>query len=440
MDATGSGPAGSNPIESRDAGRLRATLDSLLDPHLVLSPVHDESGKVIDFRFDDVNDAACRYYGLSRDVLLGSTLLDHFPGLVGTEFLAMFAAVIETRAPLVLDGAPYLNDLMGEERFYDVRGVWMDGSVVFTVRDVTERHEAAKRLAESEERYRLLAEHAWDVIWTMGVDGTITYVSPSVERVRGFTPTEAAVQPLEKIHPPESAALVEAYFGRLYAAMAAGVVPPAYHGEHEYYRKDGSIMLGELDVIPQVDTDGNVVQILGVTRDISERRRFEEELEHLAVTDPLTGVWNRRQGEKLLSAALAEAQRHGLALSVLMIDIDRFKRINDTFGHETGDHVLIELNRRLMQNLRSSDILARWGGEEFVIATRHGEIADAITLAEKLRELVAGAPFDGVGTVTVSIGVTQLTTDDDLTSWLGRADHALYEAKAAGRNVVRASE
>ena len=101
------------------------------------------------------------------------------------------------------------------------------------------------------------------------------------------------------------------YFTDLYAAIADGTVPPRYHGEQEYYRKDGSIMLGELDVIPQVDADGKVVRILGVTRDISERRAFEEELNRLAVTDPLTGVWNRRQGERLLAADLAEARRYG---------------------------------------------------------------------------------------------------------------------------------
>ena len=312
------------------------------------------------------------------------------------------------------------------------------------VRDVTEevelqqaRDEAVRALAASEHRHRLLAENAWDVVWTMGVDGAITYVSPSVERVRGFTPAEAAAQTIDQIHPPESATRVMEYFASLYAAMEAGTELPVFDGEQEYYRKDGSIMLGELHVTAETDDEGNVIQILGVTRDISERRRFEEELARLAVTDSLTGVWNRRHGEEMFSADLLEARRYGPPLSLLMLDIDHFKDINDTYGHHIGDQVLIELCQRLTANLRSSDALARWGGEEFVIVMRHCTLDDALPLADKIRALVSDTPFEHVGTVTTSIGAAQLRPDDDLTSWLDRADKAMYAAKAAGRNTVR---
>lgn len=152
-----------------------------------------------------------------------------------------------------------------------------DGSLVVegTMQEVAETQNVDSELRRSEERHRLLVENAWDVIWTMALDGSITYVSPAVERVRGITPAEAMAQLPDEIHPPTSAATVAEYFARLFAAIGTGTEPPAFRGEIDYFRKDGSIMVGELQVIPHVDADGKVVQILGVTRDISERKQLE---------------------------------------------------------------------------------------------------------------------------------------------------------------------
>jgi diguanylate cyclase (GGDEF)-like protein len=194
-------------------------------------------------------------------------------------------------------------------------------------------------------------------------------------------------------------------------------------------------MIGELQVIPHVDTDGHVIELIGVTRDITERKTFEAELRNLAVTDTLTGVWNRRHGTELLSADLS-ARRPGQALSLLMLDIDHFKAINDTFGHQAGDHVLIEVASRLRRSLRGNDMVARWGGEEFVVLLRDCALPDALRLAEDIRAAIGEVPFGALGSLTVSVGAAQVGADEDLTSWLGRADQALYRAKRAGRNEV----
>jgi diguanylate cyclase (GGDEF)-like protein/PAS domain S-box-containing protein len=315
-----------------------------------------------------------------------------------------------------------------------------DGSIVVegAMQDITQLHELQTSLRNSEKRHRLLAQNAWDVVWTMGLDGTITYVSPAVERVRGFTPEEAMRQSLEETNPPESAASVGNYFAELFAAIEQGTEPPTFRGELEYYRKDGSIMTGELQVIPHVDADGSVVEILGVTRDISERKRFEADLTRLAVTDPLTGLWNRRRTGELLAADLVQAQRHGQALTLLMVDIDHFKAINDTHGHQTGDRVLIDVADRLRENVRGTDVVGRWGGEEFVILLRFCGLRDGLAAAEKLRRQIGEVPFASLFSITVSIGAAELQAGDDLTSWLGRADAALYQAKRAGRNAVTA--
>jgi diguanylate cyclase (GGDEF)-like protein/PAS domain S-box-containing protein len=317
-----------------------------------------------------------------------------------------------------------------------------DGSVVQegVVEDITELREVEAELRHSEQRHRLLAENAYDVVWTMALDGSITYVSPAVQRMRGFTPAEAMTQTLNEIHPPVTAASAAAYYSDLFAAIASGSEPPVFRGEHEYYRKDGSIMTGELQVIPHIDADGQVVEILGVTRDISERKVFETELTRLAETDPVTGVWNRHHGRDLLERETAQPDRRGQPLSVLTIDIDNFKSINDTYGHQAGDDVLIELAGRLVGAVRDTDMVARWGGEEFVVLLHDCSLNAAVNRAEKIRRHIADVPFAGVGTVTVSIGAAQLAPDEGVASWLARSDRALYQAKRSGRNTVVAGE
>ena len=333
-------------------------------------------------------------------------------------------------------GEPYWTDTAVRCRARD------DGTIVleWVARDVTAQALAERRLAESEEKYRLLAENAYDVIWTMALDGSITYVSPAVERVRGITPEVAMAQSIDEIHPPESAARVTDYFTRLFTAMATGGELPVFRGEQEYYRADGSIMTGELQVIPQVGPDGTVVQILGVTRDVSERKAFEAELTRLAVTDPLTGAWNRRHAMEALAVDVSEARRYGTSMSIVLVDVDHFKVVNDTRGHQAGDRVLIALTEALSTELRDSDLLARWGGEEFLVVVRHTSLEDASRLAERLRTVAQEQVIDGVGPVTVSAGVAELLGDESLDDWLARADQALYAGKASGRNCVVVAE
>jgi diguanylate cyclase (GGDEF)-like protein/PAS domain S-box-containing protein len=310
----------------------------------------------------------------------------------------------------------------------------------------------------SEERHRLLAEHANDVIWTMALDGTLTYVSPSVERMRGLTPEEAMAQSRDEIHPPQSRAVSLRYFDSLLAALESGAPPESFRGELEYYCKDGSTIWTDVQVIPHVGPAGEVVEILGVTRDISERKRHEVELQQardeadsayralqeanaeltrLATTDALTGAWNRRHCEHLLRREMAAAARYGGPLSLLLFDIDHFKDINDAHGHQIGDQVLVELVRRVGEHVRITDLVGRWGGEEFVVIVPRCGIDEAQPLAEKLRDLIAATPFPGVGSVTISIGAAELGVGETLDDLFRRVDTALYAAKASGRNTVR---
>lgn len=177
-----------------------------------------------------------------------------------------------------------------------------------------------------------------------------------------------------------------------------------------------------------------------VQRDRAEQEllRANEMLENLATTDALTGISNRRKMLELLELEMGEAARYGTPLSLIFFDIDRFKAINDSLGHETGDLVLKELALLVRGVIRQTDIFGRFGGEEFLILARHDELKPAYDLAEKVRMAIEQHDFAIDETVTCSFGVTLFRDDDTPQRFIGRADEAMYEAKSRGRNRVAA--
>lgn len=173
---------------------------------------------------------------------------------------------------------------------------------------------------------------------------------------------------------------------------------------------------------------------------IHESRIFKEDSEYyfkMAITDPLTGAYNRYFIDSQLKLRYENGQLNSVPTSYLLIDIDYFKQVNDRFGHDAGDRVLRTLVARLKGIIRREDLLCRWGGEEFAVLLFQTELKDAVSLAEKLREAIAAQPFEGVGQLTVSIGVTAYQPNETLEAWFVRADQHLYEAKLSGRNCVK---
>jgi diguanylate cyclase (GGDEF)-like protein len=166
------------------------------------------------------------------------------------------------------------------------------------------------------------------------------------------------------------------------------------------------------------------------------------ELAEIAATDRLTGAWNRRRLEEVATGEIERARRHGDALSLIMFDVDHFKGINDRSGHAVGDAVLEDLVAVVRTNVRASDSITRWGGEEFVVLTPATDLTGATRLAEKLRRCIAVHTFTKSHKVTVSLGVSTLLPDDDsLAQLIARADEALYRAKGEGRNrTITATE
>jgi diguanylate cyclase (GGDEF)-like protein len=196
-------------------------------------------------------------------------------------------------------------------------------------------------------------------------------------------------------------------------------------------------------------SDGRVVKYV-IAVNISDLKRTQNqlaeahaelalknrELEQLAYTDNLTKIFNRRKLHSLFQQESNQAIAQASAFSIISVDIDHFKQVNDTYGHDVGDKVLIEVTEAMKSSLRSSDILGRWGGEEFLILCPNTPLHAAELLAERLRAAVAAKTYASGQVHTVSIGIASQALGDKLSSMLHRADQALYKAKHAGRNRV----
>ena len=223
------------------------------------------------------------------------------------------------------------------------------------------------------------------------------------------------------------------FYNRMWTALQQN---GHWEGEIWNRRRDGTVYPQWETISAVYDTAGQLEYYVAVFHDISEQKRLEAELEREATTDRLTGLYNRQRFDAELERALARTRRYGTDAGAILFDIDHFKRLNDTYGHDAGDRVLVELSRRVAGTLRRSDFLARWGGEEFVVLLPETGPEGTRQMAERMRREVASTPVDGAGAISVSLGVTIFHREDDPDTLLKRLDNALYEAKRVGRNCV----
>ena len=668
---------------NRAAPGIPKVVESMLDPHVLLQAVRDQSGTIVDFEYAEANAAACDYLGMASEDLMGARLLDLLPGQSGSGMFDLYAQAVESGEPLALDDYAYPHEIIQEERRYDIRAVKVDDALSFTWRDVTERHRAREALAASENRYRLLAENASDVVVQSSTDGTIEWVSGSVVPLLGLQPADLIDRSiLEYLHPADLAAVVAAQerladdeplrsevrvrrvdgdyrwvalgvqllldesglvigqvsslrdihdqyrasealaeseelfrtamdhsavgmclvapdggFMRVNAAlcrmlgrspaelMAAtwqelthpddidkdqGLADEVLAGKRDTYRlrkrflrPDGEVVWGDLSVACVRHPDGSVRHFISQIVDVTEMhrqsaqlaaseekfrllaenatdavlhgrdgimvwlspsltnvlgwapddwvgRRFEEFthpddvaiaqacrgdvesgntlamrlrlrdssgdfhwaevhaspfvgrdgvtdgvgasfrvideqvqaetiLEDRARYDELTGVLNRTEMFERLRLLLGQQPRTGHDIAVAFCDVDDFKEINDTHGHQMGDHVLRTIADELRALLRQEDLIARIGGDEILLVLTgvHG-LDGAVLLARKVLDRVSQPHSyrDIAYAPKLSIGLTLLHRDEQPDDVIARADRAMYAAKKAGGNRI----
>jgi diguanylate cyclase (GGDEF)-like protein/PAS domain S-box-containing protein len=327
---------------------------------------------------------------------------------------------------------------------YSAHPTYQDGQIsgaVVTFSDITARKVAEQALQESEQRYRLLADQANDVIWTMSLEGRFTYVSPSVLRLRGYTADEVLQQSLPEAICPGSIPTVQAGFAAAFQEIQTGSSAPPQYFEIEQPCKDGSSVWTEATARVMYDKEHRPLGLVGVTRDITERRRLQAKLEEQATKDGLTGINNRRRFLELANNEIKRAQRLKHPLALALIDLDHFKHINDAYGHAAGDQVLQGLTSICLKNIREIDIFARFGGDEFVLLLPETTAGQARAVIERVRGALESHPLvynQHNLRITLSSGITALSDGAEVhfDLLLEQADQALYQAKEAGRNCV----
>lgn len=302
--------------------------------------------------------------------------------------------------------------------------------VLVIVRDVSERKRAQQEIENSQKRYLELAEDAPIGVLICTVDGKISYINQKALEIFGSPSAEETMKVNLFSFPP----LVKYGFSSQLEKCLRNNESGIY--EMNYESKWGKKVWLRLHGKPLTNGD-KVIGAQIIIDDITVKKQQEEELRYLTVTDYLTNTYNRRFFIQKLKEEMERARRSGTSFSLIMMDIDHFKRINDCFGHNAGDLVLKLIAETINNRIRKIDTLARWGGEEFVILLLDTTVQNAVHFAGELREKISQLDIPDVGRVTASFGVAAYRPGDTIDTLIQRADDLMYEAKASGRNCVR---
>jgi diguanylate cyclase (GGDEF)-like protein/PAS domain S-box-containing protein len=403
------------------------------------SPVALILTSMADGRIVDVNDAYCRLVGYPREELIGRTTLEI--GLWANPSDRQKVVDLLQRDGRVRQLEIALRRPTGENRHLEVsfEATRLNGQDCFisTALDVTERMLATNALLEREKLFRHVTRMTSDLFYTCALenDGYFKLKWLGGNAMRLFGISNEALQELGCWR----GFVVEAdlpLFDRHITDLRPKEIGKA---ELRIQHKDGTIFHVRSFSEVETDAEGGHHRLFGALEDVTDRVLLEQKLEHQAHTDALTGLVNRGHFLELAAKELPRARRYRNPVSIAMLDLDYFKAINDSHGHESGDHVLKRFAAICRASLRESDLLARIGGEEFVILFPETTCEKAREVAERIRENVAAATVPSAQgeaiRFTTSIGIAELSeSDKNIDALISRADRVLYEAKRSGRN------
>jgi len=276
---------------------------------------------------------------------------------------------------------------------------------------------------EIEEQQHMVNKYV--LILTTDTNGIITKANEPYCKTVGYTKEELLGKKHTHMRHPD---LDDDFFVNLWETISKDKI---WSGEIKNLRKDGETIWLNMYIEPIIK-ENKKIGYRAISEDITDKKRIEE----LSITDKLTGLYNRMKLDETMLIKVEEFKRYKTQFSIILLDIDDFKKVNDTYGHDVGDYVLKEIAKALKINLRITDIIARWGGEEFLIICENTSLNDAKIVAENIRKLVEDIKFEIVGRETISLGVVEFNNTDTINTIFKRADEALYEAKKTGKNKV----
>ena len=292
-----------------------------------------------------------------------------------------------------------------------------------------ESKQAEEALKASETRYRRLFETAQDGILILDANtAQITDVNPFLIRMLGYSYKNILQKKLWEVGLLKDIESSRNVFSEL---QKKGYVR---YKDLPLKTKDGRTI--DVEFVSNVYLVNMKKVIQCNIRDITEQKRLEEKLKKLSTKDNLTVFYNRRKFKEIIRIEIERVKRYNQPLSILMFDVDHFKKVNDKYGHAAGDYVLKTIAHIVRKNIRKIDYLFRWGGEEFLILSLETQLDKAHALAERMRKAIESHKFKKGIKVTVSFGVTEFKERDTQDSFIKRADDAMYKAKEKGRNRV----
>lgn len=398
------------------------------------SPLPIMISRVEDDVYLEVNEAWSRFFGHARGEVTGRPVAEAGLWVVPEEWRRLVHTV--TNEHSVRGVECRLRKKSGEITETVVWSELIELSnercVLTSVTDITERKQAERQLRESERRFRDFAEAAGEYVWELDVDGRFTYLSRRLEQVLGYTPESLyGRRPADLMPAGEHERMRE-----WYSALLRGG-EPFRNVEHRSLARNGSQVWQLISGVPIFDAEGKLTGYRGTALDITERKQAEARITELATRDPLTGLPNRLLLGDRLAQSIGAAQRSGELLAVMFVDLDHFKSINDSLGHDVGDQLLKEVAKRIGGVLRKGDTLSRLGGDEFIIVL--AGLKSAEDAAQVARKIIAALGqrceiARHVLSAACSIGIAVYPTDGTEPGMLMRhADTAMYVAKSGGR-------